>query len=107
MNALITIDALPPGALTTAEIDATMAYAEAEKALATRQAYASDWRTTSPPGAPSRGATGLPAHQGIVVPTSPASPTAAARPAPSGVGPPRSAATTRWPATSHRPAARL
>ena len=32
--------ALPAlGALTTAEIDATMAYAEAEKALATRQAY--------------------------------------------------------------------
>jgi hypothetical protein len=29
-------------ALTVAEIDATMAYAEAEKALATRQAYASD-----------------------------------------------------------------
>jgi hypothetical protein len=32
-----------PGALTTAEIDATMAYAEAEKAPATREAYASDW----------------------------------------------------------------
>ena len=39
MNALITIDAIPPGALTTAEIDATMAYAEAEKALATWAAY--------------------------------------------------------------------
>jgi hypothetical protein len=33
-----------PGALTPAEIDATMAYAEAEKALATRSAYVSDWR---------------------------------------------------------------
>ena len=44
MNALITIDALPAGALTVAESDATMAYAEAEKALATRAAYASDWR---------------------------------------------------------------
>ena len=32
-----------PGALTPAEIDATMAYAEAEKAPATREAYASDW----------------------------------------------------------------
>jgi hypothetical protein len=31
-----------PGAFTTAEIDATTAYAEAQKALATRAAYASD-----------------------------------------------------------------
>jgi hypothetical protein len=43
LHDLIPIDAVLPGALTTAEIDATMAYAEAEKALATRQAYASDW----------------------------------------------------------------
>jgi hypothetical protein len=52
MNALITIDAIPPGALTTAEIDATMAYAEAEKAPATRTAYGPP-RTggTSPRGA--------------------------------------------------------
>jgi hypothetical protein len=36
-----------------AEIDATMAYAEAEKALATRRAYATDCgAATSPPGAP-------------------------------------------------------
>jgi hypothetical protein len=54
-----------PGALTTAEIDATMAYAEAEKALATRAAYASDWRDFAAWCA-SRGATALPAHQGIV-----------------------------------------
>ena len=44
LHDLITIDAIPPGALTTAEIDATMAYAEAEKAEATRAAYASDWK---------------------------------------------------------------
>jgi len=66
MNALITIDALPPGALTTAEIDATMAYAGAEKALATRAAYASDWRRDFAAWCASRGATALPAHQGIV-----------------------------------------
>ena len=44
MHDLIPLGPALPGALTTAEIDATMAYAEAEKALATRQAYASDWR---------------------------------------------------------------
>jgi hypothetical protein len=54
-----------PGSLTTPEIDATMAYAEAEKALATRAAYASDWRDFAAWCA-SRGATALPAHQGIV-----------------------------------------
>jgi len=44
--------ALPAlGALTTAEIDATTAYAEAEKALATRQAYTPATGATSPPGA--------------------------------------------------------
>jgi hypothetical protein len=43
VNAFITIDALPPGALTTAEIDATVAFAEAEKSAATRKAYAQDW----------------------------------------------------------------
>jgi hypothetical protein len=47
--------------LTTAEI----AYAEAEKALATRAAYASDWRDFAAWCA-SRGATALPAHVGIV-----------------------------------------
>jgi hypothetical protein len=44
MHDLIPLSTALPGALTTAEIDATMAYAEAEKALATREAYASDWR---------------------------------------------------------------
>ena len=42
-----------------------MAYAEAEKALATREAYASDWRDFAAWCA-SRGATALPAHVGIV-----------------------------------------
>jgi hypothetical protein len=44
MHDLIPLGPALPGALTTAEIDATMSYAEAEKALATRAAYASDWR---------------------------------------------------------------
>jgi len=51
MNALITLDALAPGALTTAEIDATMRFAEAEKALATRAASTPRTGATSPPGA--------------------------------------------------------
>ena len=42
-----------------------MGYAAAEKALATRAAYASDWRDFAAWCA-SRGATALPAHQGIV-----------------------------------------
>jgi site-specific recombinase XerD len=42
-----------------------MAYAEAEKALATRAAYASDWRDFAA-WCTSRGATALPAHVGIV-----------------------------------------
>jgi len=42
-----------------------MAYAEAEKALATRAAYASDWRDFAA-WAALRGATPLPAHVGIV-----------------------------------------
>jgi site-specific recombinase XerC len=62
---LITLDPLPPGALTIAEIDATMAYAEAEKSAATRAAYASDWRDFAA-WCVLRGATSLPAHQGIV-----------------------------------------
>jgi hypothetical protein len=41
---LIGIDSLAPGALTVAEINGTMAYAEADKAAATREAYESDWR---------------------------------------------------------------
>jgi integrase len=65
MHDLIPLGPALPGALTTAEIDATMVYAEAEKALATRQAYASDWRDFAAWCA-SRGATSLPAHVGIV-----------------------------------------
>ena len=65
MHDLIPLGPALPGALTTAEIDATMAYAEAEKALATRAAYASDWRDFAAWCA-SRGATALPAHVGIV-----------------------------------------
>jgi hypothetical protein len=44
---------------------ATMAYAKAEKAAATRAAYASDWRDFAAWCA-ARGATPLPAHVGIV-----------------------------------------
>jgi site-specific recombinase XerD len=62
---LIPIDAVPPGALTTAEIDATMTYAQAEKSAATRAAYASDWRDFAAWCA-GKGATPLPAHVGIV-----------------------------------------
>src|SRR6476661_218579 len=65
MHDLIPLGTTLPGALTTAEIDATMAYAEAEKAVATRAAYASDWRDFAAWCA-SRGATALPAHVGIV-----------------------------------------
>jgi len=67
LHDLIPLDSALPtlGALTTAEIDATMAYAEAEKALATREAYASDWRDFAAWCA-SRGATALPAHVGII-----------------------------------------
>jgi site-specific recombinase XerD len=65
MNALITIGALAPGALTVAEIEQTIRYAENEKAQATREAYATDWRDFSI-WCLSRGATPLPAHVGIV-----------------------------------------
>jgi site-specific recombinase XerD len=51
------------GVLSEAEIDATMAYANAEKAAATRRAYASDWRDFS---RWCRLAVTLPAHPGIV-----------------------------------------
>ena len=67
MHDLIPLDpALPAAAvLTEAEINATMAYAEAEKAVATRAAYASDWRDFCG-WCGQRGATPLPAHVGIV-----------------------------------------
>jgi site-specific recombinase XerD len=65
LHDLIPIRAMPPGALTVAEIEATMNYAEAEKAEATRQAYASDWRDFAAWCA-LRDACPLPAHVGIV-----------------------------------------
>jgi site-specific recombinase XerD len=65
MRDVIPVDAIPPGVLTTAEIDAAMAYAEAEKAPATRAAYASDWRDFAAWCA-ARSASPLPAHVGIV-----------------------------------------
>jgi site-specific recombinase XerD len=65
LHDLTLIDSALPGALTSAEIDATVAYATAEKAAATRAAYASDWRDFAAWCA-ARGATPLPAHQGLV-----------------------------------------
>jgi hypothetical protein len=65
LHDLIPLGPALPGALTTAEIDRTMEYADAEKAQATREAYASDWRDFAAWCA-SRAATALPAHQGIV-----------------------------------------
>ena len=47
MHDLIPLDPALPGALIAAEIDATTALREAEKALATRAAYGA----ISPPGA--------------------------------------------------------
>jgi hypothetical protein len=44
LHDLIVLDSALPGALTTAEIDRTMAYAEAEKAAATREVER--WRST-------------------------------------------------------------
>jgi hypothetical protein len=61
MHDLIPADTLPPGALTTAEIDATMAFAAAEKSAATRAAYASDWCDLAAWCA-ARSALPLPAH---------------------------------------------
>jgi integrase len=65
MHDLTLIDSALPGALTVAEIDATMGYAAAEKAAATRKAYDSDWANFTAWCA-ARGATPLPAHVGIV-----------------------------------------
>jgi site-specific recombinase XerD len=65
MHDLVPLEQVPLGALTTAEIDQTMAYAEAEKAASTREAYASDWREFAV-WCHARGATPLPAHAGIV-----------------------------------------
>jgi hypothetical protein len=82
-----------PGALTTAEIDATMAYAEAEKALATRAAG------ISPPGAPPGAPQPCLRMWASSPPTSPVSLTAGAKPAPSAAGPPPSATTGHEPPT--------
>ena len=65
MHDLIPLGPALPGALTAAEIDLAMAYAAAEKAPATRTAYASDWQDFAAWCA-SRGARALPAHVGIV-----------------------------------------
>jgi site-specific recombinase XerD len=65
MHDLIVLDPPLPGALTTAEIDATMAYAAAEKSAATHRAYHFDWINFETWCA-SRGACPLPAHQGVV-----------------------------------------
>ncbi len=65
MHDLIPLNSALPGSLTVAEIDATMAYAEAAASPATLVAYASDWRDFSI-WCLARGATPLPAHVGIV-----------------------------------------
>ena len=65
MHDLITIAPGVAGGLTVSEIDRTMEFAAAEKAAATRAAYASDWRDFAAWCA-GKGATPLPAHVGIV-----------------------------------------
>ena len=106
LHDLIPLGPALPGALTTAEIDATMAYAEAEKALATRAAYASRLarlrRLVRLQGRHSPAS--APGHRRRL-PLRLADSGRKASP-PSAAGPPRSATTTRWPATSRRPAAR-
>ena len=82
-----------------------MAYAQAEKAAATRKAYASDWRDFSR-WCGARLAATLPAHPASSPATSRTWRSKAARPAPSAAGQPRSATTTSWPAMSRRPTGR-
>ncbi len=65
MHDLIPLDTVLPGALTVAEIDATMAFAEAQKAASTRVAYAADWADYAV-WAAARGATALPGHPGLI-----------------------------------------
>jgi site-specific recombinase XerD len=65
MHDLTLIDPALPGALTVAEIDVTLAYAEAEKAAATRRAYETDWADFAAWCA-AKGASPLPAHVGVV-----------------------------------------
>jgi integrase len=64
-GALAPITTTLPGNLTIAEIDATMAYAQAEKSAATREAYAADWRDFAI-WCHARAATPLPAHPGLI-----------------------------------------
>ena len=102
MNALVPVTQLPPGVLTTAEMAATMSYAEAEKAEATRAAYASDWKdfaSGARPSAPRRTLVSLP-------PICPTSPIEAANRAPSVAGRRRSPIATSSPGSSHRPVRR-
>ena len=66
MHDLIPLDTVLPGALTVAEIDATMAFAEAQKAASTRVAYAADWADVTAVWAAARGATALPGHPGLI-----------------------------------------
>ena len=107
MHDLIPLGPALPGALTTAEIDATMAYAEAEKALATRAGLRpATGAATSPPGAPPGAPQPCQRTWASSPPTCPASLIAAANRPPSAAEPPRSATTTRWPATSRRPTRR-
>jgi site-specific recombinase XerD len=65
MHDLTLLDPARAGALTVAEIDATIAFAENEKAASTRRAYASDWADFTAWCA-ARSASPLPAHVGIV-----------------------------------------
>jgi integrase len=65
MHDLMVLDPALPGTLSHAEMASTMAYAEAEKAEATRAAYDSDWKLFAA-WAALRGATALPAHPGVV-----------------------------------------
>ena len=98
MNELTLIDAPAlSSALTVAEIDATMAYAEAEKAPATREACASDWRDFAAWCA-LRGATALPAHVGIVAAYLSALADSGRKASTIGRRAAPSATTTRWPA---------
>ena len=97
MHDLIPLGPALSDALTTAESDATMAYAGAEKAPATREAYASDWRDFAAWYA-SRAAAALPAHVGAYLTWLAGS--AAANHPPSASGRPLSATGTRLPDTS-------
>ena len=104
MHDLIPLGTPLPGALTTAEIDATMALRRGGEGAGDqggllRLRLARLRRLVRLQGR--RGPASAPG--GRSPPTSPASPTAAARPPLSAGVPPRSATTTRWPAMSHRP----